>query len=82
MSKSAADSFNCHEIKFEKLNKKKLSIHSGRTSTSTGMASMMDEMAKTLARRRAQAEKKPDVSVILICFLPLPTLVRLLLSDY
>lgn len=26
--------------------------------TSTGMASMMDEMAKTLARRRAQAEKK------------------------
>lgn len=26
------------------------------------MASMMDEMAKTLARRRAQAEKKPDVS--------------------
>lgn len=24
----------------------------------TGMASMMDEMAKTLARRRAQAEKK------------------------
>ncbi|XP_055313029.1 protein enabled isoform X2 [Sitodiplosis mosellana] len=27
---------------------------------STGMASMMDEMAKTLARRRAQAEKKPD----------------------
>lgn len=30
--------------------------------SSTGMASMMDEMAKTLARRRAQAEKKPDVS--------------------
>lgn len=29
--------------------------------SSTGMASMMDEMAKTLARRRAQAEKKPDV---------------------
>lgn len=29
--------------------------------TSTGMASMMDEMAKTLARRRAQAEKKPEV---------------------
>ncbi|XP_067627044.1 protein enabled isoform X2 [Eurosta solidaginis] len=29
--------------------------------SSTGMASMMDEMAKTLARRRAQAEKKePD----------------------
>lgn len=27
------------------------------------MASMMDEMAKTLARRRAQAEKKPDVSI-------------------
>ncbi|XP_011184511.2 protein enabled isoform X3 [Zeugodacus cucurbitae] len=26
--------------------------------SSTGMASMMDEMAKTLARRRAQAEKK------------------------
>lgn len=26
--------------------------------TSTGMASMMDEMAKTLARRRAQVEKK------------------------
>lgn len=25
---------------------------------------MMDEMAKTLARRRAQAEKKPDVSLI------------------
>lgn len=24
----------------------------------SGMASMMDEMAKTLARRRAQAEKK------------------------
>lgn len=39
-----------------------LSFQSGRTSTSTGMASMMDEMAKTLARRRAQAEKKPDVS--------------------
>lgn len=31
--------------------------------SSTGMASMMDEMAKTLARRRAQAEKKPDVSI-------------------
>lgn len=31
--------------------------------TSTGMASMMDEMAKTLARRRAQAEKKPDVII-------------------
>lgn len=30
--------------------------------SSNGMASMMDEMAKTLARRRAQAEKK-DVSV-------------------
>lgn len=30
--------------------------------TSTGMASMMDEMAKTLARRRAQAEKKPEVT--------------------
>lgn len=30
--------------------------------SSNGMASMMDEMAKTLARRRAQAEKKPDVS--------------------
>nr|XP_036230241.1 protein enabled isoform X8 [Bactrocera oleae] len=30
--------------------------------SSTGMASMMDEMAKTLARRRAQAEKKePEV---------------------
>lgn len=29
------------------------------------MASMMDEMAKTLARRRAQAEKKPDVSVLI-----------------
>ncbi|GAB0086888.1 Protein enabled [Sergentomyia squamirostris] len=29
--------------------------------TTTGMASMMDEMAKTLARRRAQAERKePD----------------------
>ena len=26
--------------------------------SSTGMASMMDEMAKTLARRRAQVEKK------------------------
>ncbi|RZF45406.1 hypothetical protein LSTR_LSTR002849 [Laodelphax striatellus] len=26
----------------------------------TGMASMMDEMAKTLARRRAAAEKKPE----------------------
>lgn len=39
-----------------------LLFQSGRTSTSTGMASMMDEMAKTLARRRAQAEKKPDVS--------------------
>lgn len=31
--------------------------------TSTGMASMMDEMAKTLARRRAQAEKKPEVNL-------------------
>lgn len=31
--------------------------------TSTGMASMMDEMAKTLARRRAQAEKKPEVCI-------------------
>lgn len=31
---------------------------------------MMDEMAKTLARRRAQAEKKPDVSTEknLCCF--------------
>lgn len=36
---------------------------SGRTST--GMASMMDEMAKTLARRRANAEKKPEVSTSL-----------------
>lgn len=34
--------------------------------SSTGMASMMDEMAKTLARRRAQAEKKPEV-----CSLPI-----------
>lgn len=33
----------------------------GRTSGG-GMASMMDEMQKTLARRRAQAEKKPEVS--------------------
>lgn len=40
---------------------------------------MMDEMAKTLARRRAQAEKKPDVSVILNLFLPPPTLVRLII---
>lgn len=31
--------------------------------SSNGMASMMDEMAKTLARRRAQAEKKPEVSI-------------------
>lgn len=31
-------------------------IATGRTTT--GMASMMDEMAKTLARRRAQVEKK------------------------
>lgn len=29
-----------------------------------GMASMMDEMAKTLARRRAQVEKKPPPEVI------------------
>lgn len=36
--------------------------------TSTGMASMMDEMAKTLARRRAQAEKKPEVIIILFYF--------------
>lgn len=35
----------------------------GRGS-SNGMASMMDEMAKTLARRRAQAEKKPEVCVL------------------
>lgn len=34
--------------------------------SSTGMASMMDEMAKTLARRRAQAEKKPEVIIILL----------------
>lgn len=27
---------------------------------------MMDEMAKTLARRRAQAEKKPEVIIILL----------------
>lgn len=37
-----------------------------------GMASMMDEMAKTLARRRAACEKKePDPAVrtrILFCF--------------
>ncbi|XP_011293202.1 protein enabled isoform X2 [Musca domestica] len=33
----------------------------GRGGSGGGMASMMDEMAKTLARRRAQAEKKdPD----------------------
>lgn len=31
--------------------------------SSNGMASMMDEMAKTLARRRAQAEKKPEVCI-------------------
>uniref|UniRef100_A0A1B0CL66 Putative signal transduction protein enabled n=1 Tax=Lutzomyia longipalpis TaxID=7200 RepID=A0A1B0CL66_LUTLO len=30
--------------------------------TTTGMASMMDEMAKTLARRRAQAERKEQVN--------------------
>lgn len=36
--------------------------------SSTGMASMMDEMAKTLARRRAQAEKKPDVNIFLFRF--------------
>lgn len=30
--------------------------------SSNGMASMMDEMAKTLARRRAQVDKKPEVS--------------------
>lgn len=35
--------------------------------TNTGMASMMDEMAKTLARRRAQAEKK-DVRKLFYCF--------------
>lgn len=33
----------------------------GRTSGG-GMASMMDEMQKTLARRRAQVDKKPEVS--------------------
>lgn len=27
------------------------------------MASMMDEMAKTLARRREKAEKKPEVTL-------------------
>ncbi|XP_031640425.1 protein enabled isoform X2 [Contarinia nasturtii] len=42
------------------------STSSGGSNYSTGrvsggMASMMDEMAKTLARRRAQAEKKPEV---------------------
>lgn len=36
----------------------------GRTSGG-GMASMMDEMQKTLARRRAQAEKKPEVRRII-----------------
>lgn len=34
----------------------------GRTS-GNGMASMMDEMAKTLARRREKAEKKPEVKL-------------------
>lgn len=34
--------------------------------SSNGMASMMDEMAKTLARRRAQAEKKPEVCTDLL----------------
>lgn len=31
---------------------------------------MMDEMAKTLARRRAQAEKKPDVSIFIFSLFP------------
>lgn len=41
--------------------------------TSTGMASMMDEMAKTLARRRAQAEKKPEVCIGINVFFLLNT---------
>lgn len=35
------------------------------------MASMMDEMAKTLARRRAQAEKKPEVIIISVLIVEL-----------
>lgn len=70
---------NIHELKLTSLYVDFIKL--GRSST--GMASMMDEMAKTLARRRAQAEKKPDVSseipiviklsnlrksIILLCF--------------
>lgn len=34
--------------------------------SSNGMASMMDEMAKTLARRRAVVDKKPEVCIFFL----------------